>query len=45
MPSTPTKKLAASTKIEKAVGWSPSNATQIPIQGYKLYVKNGTGMI
>lgn len=41
-PSTPTKDLSNSTKTSITVKWSQSASTEVPIQGYRLYMSNGT---
>lgn len=43
-PATPTKILSTSSKTSITVKWSQSANTEIPIQGYKLYMSNGTGV-
>lgn len=41
-PNTPTKDMTLSTLTSIYVRWTLSNATEVPILGYKLYMSQGT---
>jgi len=43
-PATPTRALILNSKTQITVLWSQSANTEIPIQGYRLYISSGTGV-